>query len=414
MMLGGDDREGPAVPGRGGGAAPSPKYPSLAGDWDGLLVMWGSAAWEGHRLGSHSLAEAFSARHPVLYIDPPISATRLLRDARARTAWRRPRLELLAPRLARLTLFGPPGGTHTAAFDVARAWTARPVRRAVRALGGSVRAVLSGRVLYDPFGMCDEQVRVFRVSDDFSAGASLAGVAASRIEEAELRLARRADVVVCVSPPLVEKWRALGFDPVLIPNGCDHDFLGGASSAPPPDDVRLPAPIVGVSGQLSGRIDLELLEAVADRGHSLLLVGRRRDDLPARALDDLLARPNVQWLGMKPYAELPPYLGAMDVGLVPYGDTAFNRASFPLKTLEYLAAGLPVVASDLPAIRWFDTDLVRVAGDPGAFAAAVDEAIRVAGDPDEVARRKSFAAGHSWQRRAADYESAIASVVGDD
>lgn len=67
-----------------------------------------------------------------------------------------------------------------------------------------------------------------------------------------------------------------------------------------------------------------------------------------------------------------PYV---DVGLVPYGDPAFNRASSPLKTLENLAAGRAVVATDLPAVCWLDTALVTVAGDPDGSADAVEAAL---------------------------------------
>ena len=63
------------------------------------------------------------------------------------------------------------------------------------------------------------------------------------------------------------------------------------------------------------------------------------------------------------FQELPSYLRVIDVGLTPYSQSDFNRASFPLKTLEYLAAGRPVVASDLPANRWLDTSHVSIAAD---------------------------------------------------
>ena len=53
---------------------------------------------------------------------------------------------------------------------------------------------------------------------------------------------------------------------------------------------------------------------------------------------------------------------------MPYGRTEFNKHSFPMKTLEYLSAGRPVVATSLPAIRWLDTDLVPLADTPEAFA----------------------------------------------
>jgi len=373
-----------------------------------MIVVWGSAAWDATRLGSQSIAQALAVDHPVLYVDPAASVARLARD-RQLGEIRAPRLRLIAPDLARLTPLGPPATSRLGPyFGVARTWLGPALRRAVAALEGTVRAVLSGYVTYAPFGLCQERLRVFRASDDFAAGADLIGVNTTRLQRLELALARKADLIVCVSPPLMQKWRALGFDPLLIPNGCDAELLANAQQASRPPDVDLPSPIVGMSGQVSKRIDLRLLEAVADRGHSLLLVGRLRPDLAPAAIASLLERPNVQWVGFRPYEDLPSYLGAMDVGIVPYTNSAFNRASFPLKTLEYLAAGLPVVSTDLPAVRWLDTDLVRVVGDPEAFADAVEQAVQRSDDPGEIARRMAFAAQHSWRERAAEYEAAFA------
>src|SRR5208283_3159702 len=103
-----------------------------------------------------------------------------------------------------------------------------------------------------------------------------------------------------------------------------------------------------------------LLEAVADTGQSLLLIGPRHPRFAVAAMDPLLARANVHWVGPQAFEDLPKYLSVVDVGLVPYVDSAFNRGSFPLKTLEYLAAGIPVVATDLPAIRWLNCPDIRV------------------------------------------------------
>ena len=58
----------------------------------------------------------------------------------------------------------------------------------------------------------------------------------------------------------------------------------------------------------------------------------------------------------------------MDVGLVPYGMSEFNRWSFPMKALEYLSAGLPVVSTSLPAMQWLDTPFIALADTPEAFA----------------------------------------------
>ena len=100
----------------------------------------------------------------------------------------------------------------------------------------------------------------------------------------------------------------------------------------------------------------------------------------------------------------------MDVGLVPYRDSPFNRGSFPLKTLEYLAAGRGVVATDLPAIRWLNTDLISVAVAPAAFADLVADLAAEPRTPALLARRRAFAVEHSWAQRAADISAAIATA----
>ncbi len=377
------------------------------GCWNEMILIWGNAPWDGHRLGAQALAEALSKHGPVLYVDPPRSLTTVGRAGikSLRAALEGPSLSLVSDRLARLSPIGPPAQTRWGMRVVTGESLRRSVRGSVRSLGGSVRAVISGYLHSQPFGY-GEQVRVFRASDDFSVGAEL-GVPVRYMARAQQRLASSADAVVCVSPTLVATWRARGHDPVLVPNGCDADRLRQSRDLEVPGDVAVRPPIVGLVGLLSGRIDFDLLRAIAEREHSVLLVGGARPDLDPASLSDLLGRSNVQWVGHRSYAELPAYLGAMTVGVVPYADIPFNRASFPLKLLEYLAAGLPVVATDLPSVRWLDTDLIRVAVGPQAFAATVETALAASSDPDERRRRLELAAQHSWAARAADYRALI-------
>jgi glycosyltransferase involved in cell wall biosynthesis len=155
--------------------------------------------------------------------------------------------------------------------------------------------------------------------------------------------------------------------------------------------------MAGFIGHLSHRIDVALLESVADAGVPLLLVGPRQRTLDSPQLERLLSRPEVQWVGTKAFEQLPSYMGCMDVGLTPYGDSDFNRASFPLKTLEYLAGGRPVVTTDLPANAMLDDELITVANDPASFGAAVRRIAHAPGSPSDVARRRAFAAEHTWQ-----------------
>jgi uncharacterized SAM-binding protein YcdF (DUF218 family) len=119
------------------------------------------------------------------------------------------------------------------------------------------------------------------------------------------------------------------------------------------------------------------------------------------AVSKLRERPNIHLLGMRQHADLPRYVKAFDVGIVPYRLTPYTANVYPTKLNEYLSMGIPVVATDLPEIRRFNTqhgDLVRVAGDSATFANEVRAALRVA-PADEVDRRVAVAQENSWASR---------------
>ena len=374
-----------------------------------LIVMAPGNAWDGNRLGQHHLAAHLSERVRVLWVDPPISYLTPLNDAGATRALREERLREVAPDIIRLTPVTVPGVTRPVLREVARAQARRAVRRAVTALGARVHSTIVAS-LNDMLDVVPSAQRVFFGTDDYVAGASLMGTDPRWLERIERRQLEKADVVVAISPTLRDRWSATRPDAHLVPNGCMAEQLARADHAPWPDDVVLPRPIAGFVGHVSERIDLGMLEAVADTGSSLLLVGPRSPTFEIAKLDALLARPNVQWVGPKPFEALPSYLRTIDVGLTPYRQSAFNLASFPLKTLEYLAAGRPAVVSDLPAHRWLDTPLVRIEGTREAFADRVRALLADPARTDDAAARRAFAAGHSWSARAEE----VARLLGLD
>jgi teichuronic acid biosynthesis glycosyltransferase TuaH len=379
--------------------------------WDGLIVLCAANNYDGIKMADLHLAEHLSRLAPVLYVDPPMSRLTPTRHPEAADALRGPRLRLPQPGLARLTPVVQPFPSRPATAGMTSTLTRRHLRRATARLGGRVRAVISGWPQYPVFGSCGEQVRVYWAQDDFVGGAALLGLNAALLDKRERRVAASADLVVAANPVVTDTWRNRGLDPVLVPFGADVDAYVGIEGAPLPSDVGLPGPVAGFVGRINDRTDLRLLEYIADRGRSLLLVGPKDPAFEPRRFDALQRRRNVRWVGQKPFDALPSYLRLIDVGVVPYRDSPFNRGSFPLKTLEYLAAGRAVVATDLPAIRWLATDLVRIAAGPGAFADQVDRLLAQPRTPTVLARRQEFAARHSWARRAADIHDAIAGTA---
>jgi glycosyltransferase involved in cell wall biosynthesis len=376
--------------------------------WDGLLVLCATTEYGGIRMGDWHLARHLARLAPLLFVDPPMSPLTPLRRNGAGGAMHGPKLTTVGPGLARLTpVVQPfpfrPGTTTLTSFLVRRY-----LRWATARLGGKVLAVICGWPQYPVFGSCGEQFKVYWAKDDFVGGAALLGLNAGLVDKQERRIAAASDLIVAASPVVASTWRERGHDPVLIPFGADVDAYRDVDAAIPPAGIRLPGPVAGFVGRINDRIDLSLLETIADRGRSLLLVGPKDPAFEPERFGALCRRPHVRWVGPQPAATLPGYLKLIDVGLVPYRDTPFNRGSFPLKILEYLAAGRAVVGTDLPAIRWLATDLVCMASGRAEFAEATDRLAKRPRTAADVARRREFAEQHSWARRAADMRAVIA------
>ncbi len=369
--------------------------------WDGLIVLCAVAAYDGVRMSDWHLAQHLSKLAPVLYVDPPS-----LRHPAARSPRRGLRLRQEGPGLARLVPMVPPFPARPAVAGTTAALIRRDLRWATARLGGQVSAVLSGWPQFPVFGACGERLRAYWAKDDFVAGAALFGVNAAMLQRRERHVAATADLLIAANPVVAATWRSRGRDPLLIPFGTDAAAYLGTDRAPLPPGVSLPPPVAGFIGRLNARTDLALLEAIADRGRSLLLVGPQDPGCDQRRFAALQARPNVHWAGQQPAAALPAYLRLMHVGLVPYTPSQFNRGSFPLKALEYLAAGRPVAATDLPALRALDTDLIHITG-PASFADQVDHLLTQPRTPQLAARCQAFAAQHTWAHRATDIHHAL-------
>jgi glycosyltransferase involved in cell wall biosynthesis len=187
----------------------------------------------------------------------------------------------------------------------------------------------------------------------------------------------------------------------LVPNAGDYEHFVRAAdrSIAAPEVADLRGKVIGFAGNfLASKVDFDLLEkmALTRREWTLLLVGPSRSDTLGW-LQRLARLPNVRWLGPKPYAELPRYIAVFDVGLIPYVSNAYTRSCFPLKLYEYLAAGMPVVASGLPELNGMAPDVALVDG-PDAFIRAVEEALASRSETEKK-RRMQLAARNSWERR---------------
>lgn len=152
-----------------------------------------------------------------------------------------------------------------------------------------------------------------------------------------------------------------------------------------------------IGGMNSYQIDAALFADVADAhpDAQLVLVGLTDLDLT-----ELLARPNVHWLGQRPYEEIPGLMAALDVALMPWQANEWIRHANPIKIKEYLAVGLPVVSTWYPELARY-AHVVHVAHERDDFVGLVGRALTDR-DPLAAAARRAEVEPDSWDRRAAE------------
>lgn len=281
------------------------------------------------------------------------------------------------------------------------------VRRAARRLGFE-RPILWG---YVPQAEAltealDPQLVVYHCVDDIAAQP---GIDAASFRAAEERFTRRADVVLASAPALAERLRAISPHVLDAPNVADTAAFATALEPGPVDAAldALPRPrIVFTGAVVTTKLDLPLIVALARARPqwSIALVGPVGPGDPHADVSALEAEPNVHLLGGRTREQLPAVLRGADAGIIPYARNPLTASIFPMKVYEYLAAGLPVVSTPLPALA--DVEAIETAADAAAMVQALDAALAADG-PERRAARSRAAAGHSWEARLAQIATAV-------
>jgi len=178
------------------------------------------------------------------------------------------------------------------------------------------------------------------------------------------------------------------------------------------DQTGIPHPRLGFFGVIDERMDIELLDAVAQArpDWQLVMIG------PVVKIDpaELPRRANLHYLGGKSYQDLPSYLAGWDVALLPFARNESTRFTCTTKTPEYLAAGCAVVSTSIRDVvrPYGELGLVHIADTSAEFVAAIETAM----NEDRATRLREVDAhlsqtswDQTWGRMAELIEDVIAS-----
>jgi glycosyltransferase involved in cell wall biosynthesis len=261
-------------------------------------------------------------------------------------------------------------------------------------------------IIYYPFhyrdlDQYDQPFVIYDVLDDVSIHAAsdreLGLPEGERAVDYHQKLLAEADLVLASSSVLHQRIREQRPDAILIPNGVDLSHFqqpaaGELESRPPSAEQ----PVIGFHGAIAEWFDLDLFcQVVALRpDYHFVLIG------PASiALDCLKKYPNVSPRGMVAYEDIPAEIADFDVGILPFVLSPLTHGVRPLKGLEYLAMGKPVVSTPLQTMK--DWPGVFTAETPEAFAEQIDKALAVKDKIIIDENVQAFVAASSWQRTTA-------------
>ncbi|OYQ36331.1 amine oxidase [Flavobacterium cyanobacteriorum] len=212
-----------------------------------------------------------------------------------------------------------------------------------------------GTVVYD----CMDELSLFKGAPE-------------KLIEQEKYLVAHADIVFTGGKSLYESKSKLHSNVHCFPSSVDQEHFAKALNgiSVPDDIVNIPGPVVGYFGVIDERLDLHLLNETALKkpDASFVMIG----PLAKIGEHELPRQKNIHYLGMKDYKQLPAYLKAFSIAMMPFALNDATKYISPTKTLEYMAAGKPVISTAITDVVRDYKDCVRIIGTAGEFAAAID------------------------------------------
>src|SRR3989338_2262804 len=361
-------------------------------DWDFM--------WQSHQ----EIMSRLAARGDrVLFIENTGVRAPTLRDLpRIRHRWRNWRRGVYGIRQERenLFVFSPlviPFPHSRVAGWINRQVVLFVVRRWARAMGFTqpiIWTYLPTRLTLDLVSHIEHRLLVYYCAALFSATPS---ASARNIQSCEAALLRRADLVFAISQALAEHCRQVASQVHLVPLGVNLDVFDHLKAFPrPPELAHVPRPVIGYVGGIHQWLDLSLVRelALGRPDYSFVLVGPIQTNAePLRGLA------NVFLVGQRPHHELPRFIQAFDVGIIPYRVTEYTQHVYPSKLNEYLAMGKPVISTALPEIRAFNQrfgSIVSIAHNVSEFREALHQTVHDK-NGDRTPERYRAAHANDWE-----------------
>lgn len=233
------------------------------------------------------------------------------------------------------------------------------------------------------------------------------GIDSDLIAKEEVRLARSGVLAVASSSVVYDHLKSVGFANVrLWSNVADTAPIAAAVARAEKRVERA----VFAGNLTSSKVDFDLLGDLLDQGVRVDLAGPVSEGGGSAATQvSALEDKGAVYHGHLGYAALSELYASSTVGMIPYLINQYTTGVNPLKTFEYLAAGLKVVSTAIPAVE-SRPGHVDIARSREQFSGAVAQSIGVPSS-SEIAARTEIADHHSWRRRGRQIHELVSELT---
>jgi glycosyltransferase involved in cell wall biosynthesis len=377
------------------------------------ILYFGPGTWEGMWRNRHQLMSRFARMNRVMYVEPVYSVFRYRKELlRGKQGWIDLFRALGKPRISKIgdnlyiyhsPVYVPIFGRFPLGKISWWIWNML-LKRTLRRLRFSRPIIWLSQPHHGYFlENFDEKLIIYHVVDEYLAYPGVTPEGSAALEKSEKQLLEKVDLVIVVSEKLLKNKGACSACACLVPNAVDYESYERArlDTGPLPADIaRLPKPVIGYSGLISRRLDLSLIERIAAThpDWSLVLLGMVNDKGCEQMMSRLEHMSNVYFQGTKEIDLVPYYIKAFDVGIIPYKINQETENLSALKLYDFMAVGMPVVATNFPAAREFK-DVVYIAADsPADYIQRIEDALA---ENNEMlaAERRRIASENTWEQR---------------
>ncbi|MFZ4619000.1 MAG: glycosyltransferase [Bacteroidota bacterium] len=261
--------------------------------------------------------------------------------------------------------------------------------------------ITASPIMHSLIGELNETSSHYLCLDDFT----LFDGAFKTLGEKEQILVSKVDSSFSISESLMATRRVKSRHNYFFPQGVDTKHFSPSTTEIHPSVASIKHPVIGFFGIITTWVDVELIVecAKAYPEYQFVILGKTTVDLTLFS-----TIPNIRYIGPVPFEHLPQYARIFDIGIIPFVVNDLTIACNPLKLLEYLSLGIPVVSTNMPEVKKMEPNVI-IADSREQFVASIRTAVSSISEQGNAARR-IFAEKYSWRSIAEDISNKIMEI----